>query len=49
MFPLTFEEYLGMKEFYKYSVNPNLLIWIFVYNVFNVEIMYLRKILNQDV
>ena len=26
MFPLTFEEYLGMKEFYKYEVNSNLLI-----------------------
>jgi len=26
MFPLTFEEYLGMKEFYKYDINSNLLI-----------------------
>ncbi len=26
IFPLTFEEYIGMKEFYKMSINPNLLI-----------------------
>ena len=26
MFPLTFEEYLVMKEFYKYDINSNLLI-----------------------
>jgi len=44
--PLSFEEYLGMKEFYKKEINPNLLIEL---NSYIVEGGFPRTILIDDI